>query len=196
MADKDKKSKKENQNWFMKHKVLTAIIVLIVIVAVSGSSKDTTTNGVSGQAKKAGSKTFRFADRADKQSSDVEAVIGETATVGGVKMTVTSAERKSSFSEYEKAPDGKQYLVLAVGLENTSGETHPYNVFDFKVQTAGGQVLDPTFTSQQNLGSGDLVAGGKASGNVVLEVPAESGHEYLIWKSNAFSSARAIVQVQ
>lgn len=47
-----------------------------------------------------------------------------------------------------------------------------YGTFDWRVQTPGGQVLDSGFTSEQDLGSGDLVARGVVSGNVVLEMEA------------------------
>ncbi len=65
-------------------------------------------------------------------------------------------------------------MIGNVGLENTSGETKPYNVFDFRIQAGGGQVLDHAFASVDNpLNSGDLVAGGKVSGQIIFEAPIE-----------------------
>lgn len=70
-------------------------------------------------------------------------------------------------------------------------------MYDFRIQTAGGQVLDGTFaTVPSPLSSGDMVAGGKASGKIVFEVPVEDGHQYVIWKPGAYNAARAIVQVK
>jgi hypothetical protein len=68
---------------------------------------------------------------------------------------------------------------------------------DFRIQTAGGQVLDSSFGTVSNpLNSGDIVAGGKASGAIVFQVPVEEGHQYVIWKPDPYNSARAIVQVK
>lgn len=191
MADKSTKDK----NWFAKHKVITVILAFVAIGIISSAlgGSSSKTDGSKGNS---ANKVYKFTDRADKQPTDVEVAVGEPATVGGVKMTLTAADRKTSLSEFETAPEGKQYLIVSVQLENTSDKTHPFNPFDFKVQTAGGQVLDPSFTSTgSDLKSGDLVAGGKTSGTIVMEVPVETGSQYVIWKPG-LESDRAIVKVQ
>lgn len=194
MAEEKKKS------WFARHKILTIIIALVAIAIIGGAagggdSSNSSTSGNGGSSNK--TKEYRFADRADKQDKDVEVVTGESATVDGVKMTVSKVEYKTAMSEYERAGEGKTYVIADVVLENTSNETKPYNTFDFRIQTSGGQVLDGTIaTSTTPLNSGDMVAGGKAQGQVVFEVPVEEGHQYIIWKPNAFNASRAIVQVK
>lgn len=190
-------AKSTSKNWFVKHKILTVIIALFVLGFIGAMTSSKSPSSSSGTASKSGAKAYKFGDRADKQPTDVEIAVGESATVDGVKMTPVSVERKTSLSDYDTAADGKQFLVMTVQLENTDSKTHAFNPFDFKVQTAGGQVLDTSFHSTTNqLNSGDLVAGGKTSGAIVLEVPVESGHQYVIWKPDAFKSDRAIVQVQ
>lgn len=183
-------------NWFKKHKVLTVILALIVIVGISaasggGKSDDSTSNKTASNAK-----TYKFDERADKQSKDVEVLPGEAATVGDVKMTLSGVEYKTSLSDFETAESGKTFVIADVALENTSNKTQPFNVFNFRIQTAGGQVLDGGITSIKTLSSGDLVAGGKVTGKIVFEVPVEDGHQYVIWKPNAYNSDRAIVRVK
>ena len=90
------------------------------------------------------SKTYKFTDRADKQSTDIEVMPGETATIDGMQMTVGSVEYKTSLGEFETADSGKTYLVAKVTLNNTASSTKSYSSYDFRVQTAGGQVLDTT----------------------------------------------------
>lgn len=188
------------KSWFSRHKILTGILILIVIgilASAFGGDKDSSGNASnsSGNASASKEKEYRFADRADKQSKDVEVLPGETATVDGVKMTLSNVEYRTELSEFETADSGKTYVVADAALENTSDRTKPYNVFDFRIQTAGGQVLDNAIVGQPTLSSGDLVAGGKASGKVYFEVPVEEGRQYVIWKPG-FSSDRAIVQVK
>jgi len=110
-------------------------------------------------------------------------------------MTLSNVEYKTSLSDYETAAQGKTYVVADVALENSSNRTQPYNVFDFRIQTAGGQVLDGTIVGEPTISSGDLVAGGKTQGKIYFEVPVEDGHQYVIWKPG-ISSTRAIVQVK
>lgn len=190
--------------WFKKHKFITVIIVLVLIVAIAGAGgggEETTNTNSSNSSESASSnnneKTYKFEDRADKQASDVEVLPGESATVDGVQMTLSNVEYKTSLGEYETAEDGKTFVIADVALENTSEETKAYNVFNFRIQTSGGQVLDGAFTTLSNtLGSGDLVTGGKTSGKIAFEVPVEEGHQYVIWKPNAVRSDRAVVQVR
>ena len=182
--------------WFKKHKVLSVILAFIVIAviasAASGGSNSSSSDSKSSNAEK----TYKFDDRADKQNKDVEVLPGETATVGGVKMTLSGVEYKTRLGDFETAESGKTYVIADVSLENTTEETQPYNVFDFRIQTASGQVLDGAISTIQTVGSGDMVAGGKATGKVVFEVPIEDGHNYVIWKPNAFNADRAIVRVK
>jgi len=190
-------------NWFKKHKILTVILAFIVIgvigTAAGGGDTDTTSNG-SGDSSNSESaeNTVRFEDRADIQDKDVEVLPGEAATVGGVQMTLTNVETKTNLGEFDTAGSGNTYVVADVAIENTSDETQAYNVFDFRIQTSEGQVLDGAFTLLDGtLGSGDLVSGGKTSGKIVFEVPvADTGSQFVIWKPNAFNADRAIVKVQ
>ena len=186
-------------NWFKKHKTLTVILAFIVIAIIASAASGgscTSNNSSNGSNKSNAEKTYKFNERADKQPKDVEVMPGEAATVGGVKMTLTGVEYKTNLSEYETAESGKTYVIADVALENTSNETQPYNVLNFRIQTAGGQVLDGAFSTIPTLSSGDMVAGGKASGKIVFEVPVEEGHQYVIWKPNSFNADRAIVQVK
>ena len=195
MSDQPKK-----KNFFAKHKVLTVILVLIILAIIGGASggnKGTSSSTSGSKAANTAAKQYRFAERADKQAKDVELLPNESGTVGGVKLTVTSIQYATSLGQFDTADSGKTYVVANVSLEKTSKGTQSYNEFDFRTQTAGGQVLDSAVvTSVTNLlNSGDLVAGGKVSGNIAFQVPIEDGHQYLIWKPG-FSSDRAIVQMK
>lgn len=186
--------------WLKKHKFLAVIIVIIIIFAVASASgsdnKDSNSSNGDSSSSSSEEKTYKFDERADKQPKDVEVMPGEAATVDGVKMMVSGVEYKTAISDFDTAQSGKTYVIADVALENTSNETKSYNVFDFRIQTSGGQVLDGAFSTVPTLGSGDMVTGGKATGKIVFEVPVEDGHQYVIWKPNAFNSDRAIVRVK
>lgn len=135
--------------------------------------------------------------RADSQAKDIEVAEGETATIDGVKMTVVSTERTTKAGEFFEADEGKTYVIANVNLENTSNETKQFSSIDFRIQTAGGQVLNTAYISvEPQLESGDLVKGGKASGKIAFEVPIETGTQYIIWKPSLFESDRAVVTIK
>lgn len=180
---------------------VAAVLWVILSIAVASSSDTTTTTTVTQQGSDTGQQTsqsgVRFADRVDQQSKDVEIVPGEAAVIDGVKLTVNGVTKQTSLGDFYDAKSGHTYVIVDVTLQNTSGETKPYNAFDFRIQTAGGQVLDGTWvTVDKPLSSGDLVQGGSVSGQVVFEAPVETGKpQYIIWKPSAWKSDRAIVQI-
>lgn len=168
--------------------------MLIIGLIIVGASVDTESSR-STSTSQSPNKQARFEDRADKQAQDLEAEIGESAIVDGRKLTIESVEKNQSLGEFTDAGDGKTFVVTKVTIENVSDEVKAYNIFDFRIQTVSGQVLDPSFYGTDNLESGDLVAGGKVSGTVTYEVPVETGNQYIIYKPNATRSTRAIVRV-
>ena len=168
------------------------IVIVIAVVAIVGGDSSTSTSDKSTETKK----ELRFEGRADTQEKDIELLVKESGELEGMKLTVTKIERKAKLGEFEEAESGKEFVIATVSLENVSDKTVSYNEFDFRVQTAGGQVLDLAFTTAEGgLESGDLIAGGKHSGTVTFEVPKETGHQYLIYKSS-FEPDRIIVQIQ
>jgi hypothetical protein len=189
----------KNGNWFARHKVLTvilAVILLFVVIGIVTSGGDSNQPNSSNQNSQGGATEYRFADRADKQPEDVEVLPGETVDIGGLEMTLSDVSYTANLSDFDKAQNGKTFMVANVTLKNNSGDTKPYNYYDFRIQTSGGQVLDPTIVTIDTLGSGDLVNGGTVEGKIVFELPKEDGHQYVIWKPGAFDAARGVVQVQ
>lgn len=135
--------------------------------------------------------------RADTQTKDIAVKAGEAATIDGVKMVLSNVQYLTTLGRYDEADAGKTYVTADVQLENTGSETQAYNVYDFRIQTPGGQVLDGSYaTLEKPLNSGDLVAGGKASGQIVFEVPIEDGATYVIWKPSYYDATRAVVTIR
>lgn len=199
-AKKCPQCRADQRSWFARHKFLTvllAVILIAILATALGGGKDSNKKSSSAGSNNSDSaKSYRFDDRADKQPKDQEIIPTESATVDGRKLTVNTLERTTSQGEYSKAADGKTFVVVNVTIENTSDKTKTYNVFDFRIQTAGGQVVDPYVGGTNDLSSGDLVAGGKATGNVTFEVPVETANQYVIYKPNAAISDRIIIQAK
>jgi hypothetical protein len=192
--------------WFKKKRfiipiVLAALFGLMAITGGGGSDTDTSVNDepaatesasddapATGSA--AGTDTRRqglYPERADIQSDDHEANLGESVRLSGYTATVTGAEIATP--EF-----GDPQLVVHVGVENRDDAAQPYNLFDWRVQNEAGQVLDPTINLRDDdLSSGDLVNGGTVSGTVAFDVPA--GTYYVIYKPDAFDAARGIWKV-
>jgi len=128
----------------------------------------------------------------DTEREDQNVAIGDTVELSGYTTAVKSANFQGAISEFEE--DG--YLVADVAIANRDDEAQPFNYFDFKLQTPGGQVIDPTFASTDGLlQSGDLIKGGSVTGKVIWEVGAAKGDYFVIYKPDAFNAARGLWKV-
>lgn len=192
---------KARRPWYMKKRFwLLGVIGLIIILAAatSGGSDDDNSNAApdsvtqdSSATATTGSNAKLFPGRVDAQREDKERNIGQSVELSGYTATATALAFKQSLSDFEK--DG--YVMADVTVLNRDDRAQSYNLFDWKLQTTSGQVLDPTFTSGESLGSGDLVKGGTVSGTVPFKVGPEKGDFYLIYKPDPFDSARGIWKV-
>lgn len=129
-----------------------------------------------------------YPDRADVQAEDHEAVVGDCVRIAGLTAFVDGAAMRDH--EF-----GGPQLVVTVTERNRDDRAKPYNLFDWRIQTPEGQVLDPTipWSTDQDLGSGDLVPGGSVTGDVAFDVGP--GTYFVIWKPNPFDAARGVWQV-
>lgn len=192
---------KARRPWFMKKRFWALGLVGVIAVGSAigsgsgGSDKDAdpiaqggTENSTSSES---GSNAKLFPGRPDAKGEDQERNIGEAAKLSGYTTTVTAAAFKQSVSDFEK--DG--YVVLDATILNRDDKAQSYNTFDWKLQTPSGQVLDPTFSSVDTIGSGDLVSGGNVAGKVVFKVGSQKGDFFIIYKPDAFDGARGIWKV-
>jgi hypothetical protein len=163
---------------------------LIVVIAATARGGDSASNtaGAGGSAAggSASGGTACAEDYADKQSKDVCADANGTVTLQGV--TVSAAPLKSTNNGI-----GGKSLCSDVTIRNGSDESKDYNVFDFKIQTPGGDVSSTSSAGiGSTLASGTLVAGGTKSGKVCRDDATEKGQYVLIYKPNAFMDDRAV----
>lgn len=190
---------KASRPWYLKKRfwLLGAVGLIAIGTMIGGgrTDKDNASNaaptGAATEGTKAG-ETKLFAGRVDAQREDKERNIGQSVEISGYTATVTAGAFQQSLNEFQK--DG--YVVADVTIANRDDRAQAYNLFDWKLQTPAGQVIDPTFSTDSGmLGSGDLVKGGSVAGSTTFKVGTEKGSFYIIYKPDAFDSARGIWKV-
>jgi hypothetical protein len=129
-----------------------------------------------------------YPGRPDGQVDDHEAAVGDCVRIAGVTAVVDGAAMAES-------QFGDPQLVVKVTERNRDDRAKPYNMFDWRIQTADGQVLDPgiPWQTERGLSSGDLVSGGTVTGDVAFDVAP--GTYFVIWKPDPFDAARGVWQV-
>jgi hypothetical protein len=171
--------------------VVFALIAVVAIVAIVFLGT-TTTNKLSKIGEELSAPATVDPSRPDAQKSDKVAELGQTVELSGYTTSVDRAGFVGQVSEFEK----NGYLVADVTVGNRDSKSQPYNIFDWRLQTPDGQIIDATFLSDpQQLGSGDLVKGGKVSGKVGWEIGAAKGDFFVIYKPDFYNSDRGIWKV-
>jgi len=121
------------------------------------------------------------------QESDLVGAPGDSIDMDGVVVTVSELTYKEDVLG--------EYLIASVTVQNNTDDTISYNAFEFELQNPGGSVESTTFGGTDNyLGSGDIVPGGSASGELPWEAKNgdESGKFIVLYEPISFwSSDRA-----
>jgi len=158
----------DQRNIFMRHKVITGIIVL-ALIGTSGSTGNNATTPVSNS-------NGSVATSAQVAKAPVEkAMYGINEAVKSNHTTVTvSKVKKLNGSNYDKPKSGMEFIVVTVIIKNTGTGEITYNPFDFKMQNSKGQITDEAFTSidsNTQLSSASLASKGEVTGTLVFEQP-------------------------
>ena len=118
----------------------------------------------------------------------------EVATYKEVNYSVTDVRRTEGDQEFLKAPEGKEYVVVSLKIENKSNDKIPYNSLDWKLSDGNGDEKSYAIfgnDTNKDLNSGDLNAGGTKTGEVAYEVTKGDENLTLKYYDSLLSNERA-----
>ncbi len=98
--------------------------------------------------------------------------------VNGVTFTITENGRVPALSENIQAEEGQEFILFDVEINNTSGEDYRFSQNDYSVVLSSGEIKDNYLLIDVNnnyddLGSGELAAGGTKKGWVAFKIPKD-----------------------
>lgn len=179
---------KDQRNFFMKHKIISVILVFVVLGIIGttigggkdqptkvGESKSTSTSTSS----KAVTKTFK---------------IGDVVQLKDNKVTVNKV-RTGNGAEGMSPGDGNEYFYVDCTIENTSKEEQTISsILMFKVQDKDGRACEIAIPGDQNGQlDGKVAAGQKISGEYVVKTTQGKTGLQLIFDSSVLSTGGQIV---
>lgn len=179
---------KDQRNFFMQHKVITVIgviVILGVLGSVGGGKKDTSSTATA-------TKTETKQEETKKNVEEVKDTyaVNEAVKLDDAVVTVTKVE-KSNGSDYNKPKDGMEFVIVTVSIKNNGKNELSYNPYDYKMQNSKGQITDQTFTTvntSTQLNSGKLAENGEITGTIAFEQPKGDTALVLKYKGNMFSN--------
>jgi len=128
--------------------------------------------------------------RGHQPANDCVAVPNPTVPASG-HVAIANTTVTATWSQQPDPLSGTS-ICAAVSIKNHNSSTISYNDLYWTLQTPSGEVVDTNFSASPDLGSGNIIGGGTASGNVCFDDPGQSGKYVGIYKPDPFSAARGI----
>ena len=146
--------------------LLSVIIAITMLVSASKAIDD----ALNSDGKKVGTSSE------EGKNSDVENFkVGDVVAFDGREVSVTSVKRNYSGGEFATPEKGNEFVKVNVTIKNKSDEKLSYNTLDWEIEDSQGNIEDymdaMMAQADDDLGSGDLAAGGKKKGSIVFSVP-------------------------
>ncbi|MDI7275682.1 MAG: DUF4352 domain-containing protein [Anaerolineae bacterium] len=109
--------------------------------------------------------------------------VGQRCESAGISLTVYGVSRREEIDGSMPAPSGGTFLVLSVTVENLGRDRASYSPLFFHVGNPGGVTCTGILVAPApELGSGELAAGERASGNVAFEIDRAAGNLMVLYQ--------------
>lgn len=188
MSDVEKKP-----NWFMRHKILTGIIVLIVIGMVSSSGN----KGGSNNATSNGSAT------AKTQESKAQVYgLNQEVVDKDLSFTITNVtKQKNVGNSYTKKTAQGMFYIVTVQIKNNGDKTTTFDSSMAVMTDSQNRQFERSIEGQTALGmekgSVDLFLqqvqpGLSVTGKIIFDVPEDIADPMVVVKGSIFSSGQKI----
>ena len=179
MSKKGSKDDSNSKPIFKKWWFWVIILIIIAGVGSAASNKEPQKVGDNGSSSSSSS--------AEKDTF----AVGDVISYDGKEITVVSVKRNyDTGNQFLKPENGNEFVKISIKIENKSNEKISYNSYDWELQDSDGDIKSCAsiqFSEDGALGSGDLAAGGKKSGDLYFEVPKGDSGLILHYKSSFWS---------
>jgi hypothetical protein len=184
-------SKTGNKNWFARHKVLTAVLILFALAIIGGAS-----GGGNKTQQSSPTSSDKTAQATPTPKSDY--AVAEPAAIDDQVVTVTKVTRNyNTGNPYAKPESGKEFVAVEVKIENNGSSEIDFNTYDFQMQDSNGTLrnIDLIVGLESQLNSGNLAPGGKVTGNLGFQVPKGDAGLKLVFKPSFWSNKTITFQL-
>jgi hypothetical protein len=194
----DSKAKKcphcqaDQRNWFVKHKFITAILIIVLLVAVSPKNKGNNTSTESNSTSIKQTET--------KQENLPK--IGEEVTAGDLVFIVKEvSQAKSLGSSYSKSNAQGTFNIVTLTIKNVGKETITTDSSMMKIADSQGRKFDRSIEGQTakglSQGKVDLFLqqvqpGLSVTGDIVFDLPDDATNLKLLVRGSMFGAEKQI----
>lgn len=185
---------KDQRNFFMKHKILSGLVIIILLVIIGSSTANKPTKvGTTGSKPTSG--TASDTSPAKTQTFSV----GDIVKLDDYKVTVNKVYVVKG-NEYAKPESGNEFLAADITVENISNsEQSISSIMMFKIVNKDGRAYDESLTgltaAKAGQMDGTIGVGRKMTGVYVVEVPKGTKGLELEFDGSLLTTGQVIVKL-
>lgn len=181
--------KKKKFKWWY----ILIIVAVLGIIGKAASNSDGGNKPAEGGGQAVSQDEKKDAAEKKTEPSDTELRINVPGEYKGLVLTILDFKEFESENDLYKPDKGNKFYYLEVEYQNNSKKEVSMNALDWKIKTPNGELLANDFEASLALDDKmklkSLAPGGKSTGKIPFQLPAEAGSFEACYYSNAFSSS-------
>lgn len=203
MSTQNSESPAPKKNWFVRHKVITGILIvfvfLVVLGMIGGGSKTSTTTSPSNSSNPSNPDNR---EASEQKPVPVEAKIGDTVVDSDMAFTVLDVKTaKSLGNQFTRRESQGTFYVVTVKIANQAKETKTIDSSMFQIKDSQGRKFDRSIDGQGAVGMSQgkidiflqqVQPSLSVTGDLVFDLPADISNPKLIVKGSIFGSGKEI----
>jgi len=190
---------KDQRNFFMKHKIITGILVLVILGSIGSATNNNKPTKVGENKAVSGSVASTSSTPDTKKNETKTFKIGDIVKLKGLNITVNKVAVVVG-DEYTKPKDGNEFLAIDCTIENISDKETPISsMIMFKVVDKDGRACEYSLmgitAAKAGQLDGTIGVGRKISGAYVVEVVKGTKGLQLEFSGELLSTGQVIVNL-
>lgn len=182
----------DQRNWFLRHPILTALLVLIIIGFVGSLGKETKKVGETNS----NTQTANTASNEESAPTTQTYKLEELVDLKGKTMAVNAVVPYTSGNQFLTPKSGNKFVTADITLKNNSKEPYMYNPLEFKLHDNQDYGYDIAVSDKNpTLNSGTLQPGQTTRGFITFEIPEANTPTKLVYTPGFWSLSQIIIDV-
>jgi hypothetical protein len=185
----------DQRNWFVKHPILTGILLLVIIGIIGASTN-------SGTKKVGTTGTTQTISNEATQPTTPEAPptktykMGDLVDLNGKTMAVNAVAPYTSGNQFIAPKSGNKFVTVDITLQNNSKDPYTYNVLEFKLHDNQDYGYDMAVSDKEpTLSTGTIQPGEKTRGFITFEIPVNNTPAKLVYTPGFWNLSQIIVDL-
>lgn len=182
----------DQRNWFVKHPIITGILILFIIGIIGAASNNGT--------KKVGTTQTTGNEAAQPTTEQAPPTktykMGDLVDLNGKTMAVNAVVNYTSNNQFIVPKSGNKYVTVDITLQNNSKDPYTYNALEFKLHDNQDYGYDMTVSDKDpQLSSGTIQPGEKTRGFITFEIPEGNTPAKLVYTPGFWNLSQIIVDL-